>query len=337
MSPTESGSAPARAHAARSIPPIVTALRTIGERTDLDASEKTVLRALLEWWNPQTGELWPAVGLIASRCSMSERGVRGVLRRLKAHGILAAVANSRGGRTPEGMGLSTRYVLTLNPAPRSELQASNPEPSAGLNPERDDRQPGTRRPTTRNGTTENPERNAPKLTNELTNEHTSEHPKRAAAPLGGFPNRAAKKLTLTEALRHPTPMDWPAEMTRLWGDWLTVRCADTRKIPSRRALELALEDLEKWGIAKGMMALRDAVKGGWQGLHEPRGPVGDSPNSDARKAARQAQIDRVMRRVESASPPPDRRRAAQYDEDLALPITRVSGGGSVGLASATPL
>lgn len=117
------------------------------------------------------------------------------------------------------------------------------------------------------------------------------HPPAAKAP------NAARKLTLTEALRHPTPMDWPTEMARLWADWLTVRCAETRKIPSRRALELALEDLEKWGHAKGLQALRDAVKGGWQGLHEPRGiPNGGVVPAD-RKAANAAQIDRVMKRV----------------------------------------
>lgn len=139
-------------------PKVVAALRTVGE-SQASASEKALLRAMLQWWNPQTGELWPSVGTLADSTGFSQRGVQKILRRLQEMGVVAVVQASRGGRGARGQGLTNRYLLKLHQLPmRSGAPASaaplldaraqrteavNPEPRAlqprtvvRINPER---------------------------------------------------------------------------------------------------------------------------------------------------------------------------------------------------------
>lgn len=63
------------------------ASRLIGA-SRLDRNAKSVLRALLQWWNPKTGELWPSMRSIAEATGFTVRGVQKIIRRLEASGVL---------------------------------------------------------------------------------------------------------------------------------------------------------------------------------------------------------------------------------------------------------
>jgi len=68
-------------------PVFARALRAIGSST-LDRSEKSVLRAMLQWWNPRTGELWPSMRSIAEASGFTVRGTQKIVRRLESRGVL---------------------------------------------------------------------------------------------------------------------------------------------------------------------------------------------------------------------------------------------------------
>lgn len=74
----------------RPAPIFATASRAVGG-SGLDRNEKAILRALLQWWNPRTGELWPSMRSIADATGFSVRGVQKIIRRLERHGVLVKV------------------------------------------------------------------------------------------------------------------------------------------------------------------------------------------------------------------------------------------------------
>ena len=94
--------------------PVVAAMKVIGA-SPLSASEKAVLRAMLQWWNHKTGQLWPSVGTLAEATGYTSRGVRKILRRLEACGAIQMVMPSRGGRPGD---LSRRTHLYSIDLPR---------------------------------------------------------------------------------------------------------------------------------------------------------------------------------------------------------------------------
>lgn len=94
--------------------PVVAAMKVIGA-SPLSASEKAVLRAMLQWWNHKTGQLWPSVGTLAEATGYTSRGVRKILRRLQACGAIQMVMPSRGGRPGD---LSRRTHLYSIDLPR---------------------------------------------------------------------------------------------------------------------------------------------------------------------------------------------------------------------------
>ena len=63
------------------------ASRVIGA-SSLDRNEKSVMRALLQWWNPRSGELWPSMRSIADATGFTVRGIQKIIRRLEAAGVL---------------------------------------------------------------------------------------------------------------------------------------------------------------------------------------------------------------------------------------------------------
>lgn len=105
-----------------------------------DPSERLVLLALADYAS-DSGEWAPSMIGIAAKAGMTERGARGVIRRLEAGGWIAVkVGGGRGGR-------SQYRVLMDRENPEPETRNDKP---GMTNPEQNDHKPGTKRPETRN-------------------------------------------------------------------------------------------------------------------------------------------------------------------------------------------
>lgn len=104
--------------------------------------ERFVLAVLASFVNAKSGRCDPSVAAIAERACMTERGARGVIRRLEASGWLSV--ETGGGRA----GCSTYRINTERASGFS-----------AINPERGSAPPGTPCRETRKQTTENPEPN----------------------------------------------------------------------------------------------------------------------------------------------------------------------------------
>ncbi|NAZ37170.1 helix-turn-helix domain-containing protein [Rubellimicrobium sp. CFH 75288] len=120
----------------------------VWDRGPEDRDELLVLLALADFADDE-GFCYPSMPAIAAKARMTERGVRGILRRLEASGW---VTTERGG----GKGRSSRY--RVNPDPPSHAQPGTPFPEPhsrnakpGMpNPEWESTKPGTARHQTRN-------------------------------------------------------------------------------------------------------------------------------------------------------------------------------------------
>lgn len=110
------------------------------ERGPRDPSERLVLLALADY-AADNGEWAPSMIGIAEKAGMTERGARGVIRRLEADGwIDVRVGGGRGGRS---------HYRILMGAEKPEQQTGNGKPGIA-NPECGDDKPGTKRAKTRN-------------------------------------------------------------------------------------------------------------------------------------------------------------------------------------------
>ncbi len=116
------------------LPPIVAALRAIGE-SDLSGSECDMLRTLLTWANPKTWELYPTIRTIAKYAKRDARTIQRVLGKLEERGVLTFVERSRGGIDPHGRGRGHRLRLNLDCPRRVPTTALNPGTSPELNPD----------------------------------------------------------------------------------------------------------------------------------------------------------------------------------------------------------
>jgi DNA-binding transcriptional ArsR family regulator len=76
-------------------PPWCVALERI-RLSDLEGAPYRVLRAMVEWWSPASGELWPSVASIADGARLHPGTVRKAVKLLKAAGVLEVVEQSRG-------------------------------------------------------------------------------------------------------------------------------------------------------------------------------------------------------------------------------------------------
>ncbi|MFT7026895.1 MAG: hypothetical protein ACJAVS_001115 [Paracoccaceae bacterium] len=93
----------------------------------LTAPEKMVLVVLANEVRDRHVDLcWPCMESIATKASMTVRGVRGVIRRLEATGLIQIAV--KGGR-----GLSNRYRILLDQSRDTApgFEAESPEPDAG--------------------------------------------------------------------------------------------------------------------------------------------------------------------------------------------------------------
>lgn len=142
------------------LPRHVAALRLVS-RSTLNAGEKALLRAMIEWWNPVSGELWPSVATLAEATGYTDRGVQRILRRLIAAGVVELVRSTAG-----GSGHTNRYRLRLDrltprranpdprspskrPPPRANPDPPSPEPRPAIrdNPDRRSDEPSIQNPS----------------------------------------------------------------------------------------------------------------------------------------------------------------------------------------------
>lgn len=106
-----------------------------------DPSERLVLLALADYAGDD-GAWAPSMIGIASKAGMTERGARGVIRRLEAGGWLEVrIGGGRGGKS--------HYRITMGRGVNPEQQTRNDKPGM-TNPEYKAPKPGTKRPETRN-------------------------------------------------------------------------------------------------------------------------------------------------------------------------------------------
>jgi Fe2+ or Zn2+ uptake regulation protein len=76
-------------------PPWPEALERI-RRSDLTGAPYRTLRAMIEWWNADTGLLWPSIGVIAEGARLDRGTVRRALRQLEAAGVVEYAKRSSG-------------------------------------------------------------------------------------------------------------------------------------------------------------------------------------------------------------------------------------------------
>lgn len=100
-------------------------MQQVWEIPGIKPAEKLVLIALADMAG-EDGSCWPSMRLIADRCSMGERGVRGIVSRLREAGYIA-IERSHGRST-------NRYNVLPNPERHAGLTPANPERGAGLQP-----------------------------------------------------------------------------------------------------------------------------------------------------------------------------------------------------------
>lgn len=106
-------------------------------------AEKLVLIILADYAD-DNGVCWPSMETIARKALVTERGARGIIRRLESAGYLETEVSK--GRA------SSRYRVLPDPEQNAgfnpERNSTNPEPN-DTNPERRDTQPGTGVPPNR--------------------------------------------------------------------------------------------------------------------------------------------------------------------------------------------
>lgn len=120
-------------HTLPSVPKFAKALREIG-RSTLSSSERTLLYALVAWWNPKTLELWPSMPSIAAATGFTIRGVRKIVRRLEGLGILELIHRSKGGAARGKYSPTNRYRLRLDRLPSASAPEHDAQPGTPFTP-----------------------------------------------------------------------------------------------------------------------------------------------------------------------------------------------------------
>lgn len=92
----------------------------------LSAHKKLVLLILADFAN-DSGQCWPSIATIARQANLTERGVRGIIRRLEEAGHIRTEYSK--GRAPN------RYFVLPDAEGIAGLSTVNPEPDARFNPE----------------------------------------------------------------------------------------------------------------------------------------------------------------------------------------------------------
>lgn len=103
---------------------------TAAWKLDLPASPKLVLLAMCDWANDEGASLFPSVGKVAVRASMSERNAKRVLHTLIEAGWLSVVGNSMGGKP----GMTRQYQLNTATILRGSVDPTDDKLSPVANP-----------------------------------------------------------------------------------------------------------------------------------------------------------------------------------------------------------
>lgn len=129
----------------------------VWEHGPKDPTERLVLLALADHADDR-GRAFPSMIGIGEKACVTERGARGIIRRLEAAGwVETQVGGGRGGKS--------NYTIIMRTNPEQETGNEKPgientEPEtrklATVNPERGDTKPGTRVPPNRQGTIKEP-------------------------------------------------------------------------------------------------------------------------------------------------------------------------------------
>ncbi len=94
----------------------------VWRRDDLNTGEKMVLLALADYSNIH-GHCWPAVETLAQRCSLGDRQVRRIIKKLEGDGLVEI--QNRGHR-------SNYYILFLDQQPDTSDQLETQQPDMGV-------------------------------------------------------------------------------------------------------------------------------------------------------------------------------------------------------------
>lgn len=82
-----------------------------------------------------------------------------------------------------------------------------------------------------------------------------------------------KKMKVKFSLEHALSFELPEGVDRnLWIAYIEMRHA-MKKIPTQKAVELAISDLTKWGFEKANQSLKNSITSNWTGLFEPKQAV----------------------------------------------------------------
>lgn len=99
-------------------------MSAVWEQDDLDQSETLVMLALADWAN-DAGHCWPSMEQIAKKTRLSERGTRGIIRRLETKGCLKS--EEVPGKGVNYWVIPRNYVPPSTGAPRNHVPPT-PEP-----------------------------------------------------------------------------------------------------------------------------------------------------------------------------------------------------------------
>ncbi len=252
---------------------------TAAWKIDLPASPKLVLLAMCDWANDEGASLFPSVGKVAVRASMSERNAKRVLHTLIEAGWLSVVGNSMGGKP----GMTRQYQLNAAAILRGSVDPTDDKLSPVTNPsERGD--------TTGKG----------RVTNGTATGDTGVTLTTIEPPVE--PPKAKKRASAPTA--HPADLDfstWPTPPSaQVLADWLQLR--RQRRAPVTPTVLASFGHELHQAAALGFTVddcLRKCCNRNWQGFEaawlERELTTTNRPTGGTHAIRRESPAERVLR------------------------------------------
>ena len=135
----------------------VRVMQWVWENGPSDPTERLVLLAVADYAD-DFGGCYPSMAGIAGKACVTERGARGIIRRLEQGGwITTKVGGGRGGKSQYRVNMrQNQEAETRNEKPGMRNPEAETRNVEALNPERDCTKPGTSVPPNRQGTIKEP-------------------------------------------------------------------------------------------------------------------------------------------------------------------------------------